>query len=65
MVQKLNPNAVPWDKIPPKDLDILAEKIVESLVKRFGPDTTLGELSSALDYKSAVNNAASTENSNG
>lgn len=54
MVQKLNPKAIPWDKIPVEDLELLAEKIVESFIKRFGPETTLGTLHAAIQYQTSV-----------
>jgi len=54
VVQKLNPKAIPWDKIPAEDLDLLAEKIIERLISRFGPDVTIGQLQDALNYKQSV-----------
>ncbi len=43
------------------DVDDLADRIVESLVSRYGPEATLGDIKAALDMKAAVEAKAEPE----
>lgn len=50
----INPNHIDWSTLGDKAAAQLTERLVQHLLGRFGPDTTLGDLQAALTYQKAV-----------